>query len=84
MPERPLVQPGQQTGAPTRRVVDVDGELVERARRADAEHRRRRQRPISAETLRKQLRVGASTSRALVAVVRTESAQVGTARSETA
>ncbi|MGC7100692.1 hypothetical protein ACPZ19_38965 [Amycolatopsis lurida] len=52
----------------------LDEELVARARLADAEHWQRCRRPISAETLRKRLRVGASTSRALVAVVRTENA----------
>ncbi|MFD8496000.1 hypothetical protein [Amycolatopsis sp. NPDC059657] len=57
--------------------VDLDDKLVERARRADAEHWRRLRRPISAETLRKQLRVGARTSRALVAVVRGENAPGG-------
>ncbi|MEV6620303.1 hypothetical protein AB0M83_13035 [Amycolatopsis sp. NPDC051106] len=57
---------------------DLDEELVERARRADAEHWRRIGRPISAETLRKQLRVGATTSRMLVARVRAQSAPVHT------
>ncbi|MDS0133211.1 MULTISPECIES: hypothetical protein [unclassified Amycolatopsis] len=60
-----------------RGVVDLREELVERARQADAEHWRRFRRPISAETLRKQLRVGAVTSRDLVAVVRRENAPVG-------
>ncbi|HEY2041273.1 hypothetical protein [Amycolatopsis sp. NBC_01480] len=67
----------EQVGVVPRRIADLDEELVERARRADAEHWRRHQRPISAETLRKQLRVGARTSRALVAVVRPEKAPVG-------
>ncbi|WP_435869951.1 hypothetical protein [Amycolatopsis mediterranei] len=57
------------TGA---RVSDLDEELVERARRADADHWRRHGRRISAETLRKQLRVGATTSRTLVARVRSQ------------
>ncbi|OXM59133.1 hypothetical protein [Amycolatopsis vastitatis] len=57
---------------------DLDEKLVERARRADAEHWRRIGRPISAETLRKQLRVGATTSRILVARVRAQSAPVHT------
>ncbi|MCR6481764.1 hypothetical protein M8542_02935 [Amycolatopsis sp. OK19-0408] len=57
--------------------ADLRGELVERARQADAEHWRRYRRPISAENLRKQLRVGAVTSRDLVAVVRLENAPAG-------
>jgi hypothetical protein len=61
-----------QVGAATRESAELDERLVERARRADAEHWRRCKRPISAETLRKQLRVGATTSRVLVAVVRSE------------
>jgi hypothetical protein len=51
----------------------LSAELLERARREDLEHWRRHRRPISAETLRKRLRVGAKTSRALVEAVRTES-----------
>jgi hypothetical protein len=64
------LQRDKQVRAATRGAIDLDEELVERARRADAEHWRRYRRPISAETLRKQLRVGAATSRTLVAVVR--------------
>ncbi|WP_043829525.1 MULTISPECIES: hypothetical protein [Amycolatopsis] len=64
----------KQLGGATRKTTDLDEELVERARRADAEHWQRYQRPISAETLRKQLRVGATTSRTLVAVIRPENA----------
>lgn len=58
------------------RISDLDENLVQRARQADADHWLRFCRPISAETLRKQLRVGARTSRALVAVVRPEAAGV--------
>ncbi|MEA5358297.1 hypothetical protein VA596_02010 [Amycolatopsis sp., V23-08] len=54
-----------------------DRELLERARQADAEHWQCYRRPISAETLRKQLRVGAKASRELVAVVRSENVQRG-------
>ncbi|MFD5317521.1 SpdA protein [Streptomyces sp. NPDC127098] len=50
----------------------VDQELLRRARSEDAHHRREHQRPISAETLRKRLHVGARTSRALVAAIRSE------------
>jgi hypothetical protein len=45
-------------------------DLLERAREADAEHRVVHQRPISAESLRKLLHVGAHRSRALVAELR--------------
>ncbi|MFE6615812.1 hypothetical protein [Amycolatopsis sp. NPDC057786] len=58
--------------------AEFDDKLMARARQADAEHWRRCQRPISAETLRKHLRVGARTSRTLVAVVRRENAPVDT------
>lgn len=61
-----------QVGAAHCRASDLDEELVEKARLADADHWRRHRRPISAESLRKQLRVGATTSRALVAKVRPE------------
>jgi len=44
--------------------------LMERARLLDAEHRELYQRPVSAESLRKELRVGAQRSRQLVALVR--------------
>jgi len=41
----------------------------------DQEHWRTYRRPISAETLRKRLRVGATTARALVSILRTEPIQ---------
>ncbi|GAA2660990.1 hypothetical protein [Streptomyces vastus] len=44
--------------------------LLERARRMDARHRDLHQRPVSAESLRKELRIGADRSRQLVALVR--------------
>jgi hypothetical protein len=44
--------------------------LLERARRVDARHREAHQRPVSAESLRKELRIGADRSRQLVALVR--------------
>lgn len=68
------VQSDRQAGAVIRRSDGLDEELVERARQADAAHWRHHRRPISAETLRKQLWVGATTSRNLVAVVRPENA----------
>jgi hypothetical protein len=44
--------------------------LLERARQVDAQHRELHQRPVSAESLRKELRIGADRSRQLVALVR--------------
>lgn len=71
----PVVQQGfEELETAMVRVSCLDEELVERALRADAEHWRRHGRPISAETLRKQLRVGATTSRTLVARVRAQNA----------
>lgn len=52
---------------PAQRAAD---DLLDRARQADARYRRLYHRPISAETLRKELRVGAARSRMLVAMVR--------------
>lgn len=48
----------------------VDDPLLERARRVDARHQALHQRPVSAESLRKELRIGAGKSRELVAMVR--------------
>lgn len=50
--------------------VDVDAELLERARHEDRRHRELYQRPVSAENLRKSLGVGAERSRTLVKLVR--------------
>ncbi|MFD8496002.1 hypothetical protein [Amycolatopsis sp. NPDC059657] len=72
----------RQVGAQPHRAAALDQGLVERARRADADHWRRYRRPISAETLRKQLRVGATTSRALVAEVRPKNAPPGSTSTE--
>lgn len=52
--------------------VNVDAELLERARDEDRRHRELYQRPVSAESLRKALGVGAERSRALVKLVRAE------------
>jgi hypothetical protein len=49
---------------------DVDDDLLERARQEDARHWEECRRPISAETLRKRLGVGAARSRMLVSMVR--------------
>jgi hypothetical protein len=48
--------------------------LLEQARREDARHWAEHRRPISADTLRKQLNVGAARSRVLVRMVRAERA----------
>jgi hypothetical protein len=50
----------------------VDGELFERARQEDARHWDAHRRPISADTLRKKLRIGAARSRLLVAMIRAD------------
>jgi hypothetical protein len=52
--------------------VNVDDELLERARHEDRRHRQLYQRPVSAENLRKALGVGAERSRTLVKMVRAE------------
>jgi hypothetical protein len=52
--------------------MNVDTELLERARREDRRHRELYQRPVSAESLRKALGVGAERSRTLVKLVRAE------------
>ncbi|MGC7100702.1 hypothetical protein ACPZ19_39025 [Amycolatopsis lurida] len=82
-PELPVLETEEQPAKPStalsvklagparRRAPDPGDDLLELAHRADAEHWRRCQRPISAETLRKELRVGAATSRELVKMVRT-------------
>ncbi|MEV0910772.1 SpdA protein [Streptomyces hokutonensis] len=49
---------------------DGGGDLLERARAEDARHWQTHRRPISAETLRKRLHIGAARSRTLVAVLR--------------
>lgn len=52
----------------------VDDDLVERARREDARHWAEHQRPISADTLRRRLRIGAARSRLLVSIIRADQA----------
>jgi hypothetical protein len=51
----------------------VNDDLLERARAADARHWDEHRRPISADTLRRKLRVGAARSRLLVAIIRADS-----------
>jgi hypothetical protein len=66
----------QNSEARTREVTDLlvqfaaDGDLMERARREEARYWAAHQRPISAETLRKNLRIGPARSRMLVSIIR--------------
>ncbi|HEX5115946.1 MAG TPA: hypothetical protein VFW65_12180 [Pseudonocardiaceae bacterium] len=53
----------------------VDDDLLQRARDADARHWDEHRRPISADTLRRKLRIGAARSRLLVAIIRADSQQ---------
>ncbi|MER6083715.1 SpdA protein [Streptomyces sp. NPDC001833] len=55
-----------------RQIRSIHDTLLERARREDAEHWKQHRRPISAETLRKRLRIGAARSRTLVATLRND------------
>ena len=71
-PEPDLVQ-ASNPGADQERVESLpDDALLEQARREDARHWAEHRRPISAETLRKRLSVGAERSRVLVSLVRAE------------
>ncbi|MFI9811594.1 hypothetical protein [Saccharothrix variisporea] len=51
-------------------VQPEEGNLVERARKVDAEHWAAHNRPISAESLRRRLHIGTHRARALVATIR--------------
>jgi hypothetical protein len=57
---------------PRTRSTRLPQALVERARQEDAAHRAAHQKPISADTLRSRLGIGADRSRRLVAIVRSE------------
>lgn len=61
---------GQEAMQVTSKMVDED--LLERAKQEDARHWATYQRPISAETLRKKLRIGAVRSRMLVSMIRAD------------
>ncbi|MFD8387533.1 SpdA protein [Streptomyces sp. NPDC059679] len=64
---------GQTTNSfPTSEQQPDGDDLFERARQEDARHWETYQRPISAETLRKRLHVGAARSRMLVAMIRSD------------
>lgn len=58
------------THAQSQRLQEEGDPLLPRARMVDARHRELHQRPVSAETLRKELRIGARRSRQLAALVR--------------
>lgn len=51
----------------------IDDDLLERARDADARHWDEHRRPISADTLRRKLRIGTARSRLLVTIIRADS-----------
>jgi hypothetical protein len=61
---------GRRGQATSERLHDDDDPLLVRARLLDARHRELHQRPASAETLRKELRIGAGRSRQLAALAR--------------
>ncbi|WP_435581518.1 hypothetical protein [Amycolatopsis thermoflava] len=63
-------------GQPSKRLTPIaaNDDLLERARTEDARHWEVHRRPISADTLRRRLRIGAARSRLLVAMIRAESA----------
>jgi len=67
------------SGKPRRRARgrDEDG-LLTRTRQIDRQHRARHGRPVSADTLRRELRVGSALARHLVAVVRGEATHENT------
>ena len=50
----------------------AEHDLLDRARRADAKHWAKHRRPISADTLRRSLRIGAARARLLVSIIRAE------------
>lgn len=61
---------GEDDPAGSERPHEGDDPLLARARTLDARHREQYERPVSAETLRKELHVGARRSRQLTALVR--------------
>ncbi|WP_043259348.1 DUF2637 domain-containing protein [Streptomyces hokutonensis] len=61
---------GRREQGKSKRPHDDDDPLLAQARLLDARHRELHQRSVSAETLRKELRVGAGRSRQLAALVR--------------
>ncbi|GHH88016.1 hypothetical protein GCM10017771_31610 [Streptomyces capitiformicae] len=76
-PARTVAGPrvGDPTEDPDTDMPPAHDDLLERARREDAHHWELHKRPISAETLRKRLCIGAARSRMLVAVIRGDSSE---------
>ena len=66
-------RPSAASGPRRRDARNADPDLVHRARLEDTRHWETHLRPISAETIRKQLHVGSSTARDLVAQLRNDS-----------
>ena len=63
-------------GQSSRTASEMEGDdLLERARDADARHWDEHRRPMSADTLRRTLRIGAARSRLLVAIIRADPQQ---------
>jgi hypothetical protein len=65
-------QPGRPTDQSGPMPDRLDDELMPEARRIDAQHRTAHQRPVSAETLRRRLRIGTARARRIVADLRSE------------
>jgi hypothetical protein len=68
--------PSRQSSLPSSDMLGHD--LLEHAREADARHWEEHRRPISADTLRRKLRIGAARSRLLVAIIRADPQQRST------
>ncbi|MGP3966725.1 DUF2637 domain-containing protein [Streptomyces sp. 6N223] len=77
---RPRIVAERESRVRHEKTAGIDPELLQRARWEDARHREALQRPISAETLRKRMGIGAKKSRALVAAVRSEREQQDSAK----
>lgn len=81
-PAGPVLHPDSSSSeaVETVRRLESASHLLDRAREEDLRHRLEHHRPISAETLRRRLRIGAGRSRQLVAQVRRETQQAIPAR----
>lgn len=65
----------EESAAGASSLTHLEENLIERARQVDARHWADHQRPISAETLRKRLRISAARSRMLVSIIRADQAK---------
>jgi hypothetical protein len=72
---RPLPVAGAVQPVVTAGFRQMDADLVARARQLDADHRARHDRPASAETIRRQLRIGAQRARDLKIMLRAGNSQ---------